>query len=143
VSLLAIEPLIVARLAERVPGARAMTAEDVAELEDKELPAPSLHVIYAGLRVRETSPTGMQALTEQTWLVVAVIKQAGDRGAAERQQRVKPWVDGALAALMGWRPAQNMRPLRLVSSPGPRWRAPYYYFPLAFAADVPVQGDKP
>lgn len=91
----------------------------------------------------EVTPTGREARVEQQWVVVSVIKHPGLKAPAEGRQRIKPLVDGVLAALMGWRPALNMKPLRLASGPAPRWRNPYYYFPLAFAADVPVQGDKP
>lgn len=143
-SLLAAEPLIVERLRTLVPEAKVLCAEDLDGIEESDQPTPALHVVYSGFRVTETSGRGTAAMTNQTWLVVAVVKHAGqsNRAASEVKQRARPLVDAAVNALMGWRPALNITPLQLASGPAPRWRSPYYYFPLAFTASVPVEAAK-
>ena len=136
-----LDPAIVDRLREVLPpGTPVLTAEDLDGMEEAGQPAPAVHVIYDGYAVREQQRT--VALTNQRWLVVAVVKHSGSgaRAAAETKQRAAPLVLGVIDALLGWRP--DVRPgtpgLKLATPPRPARRAPYYYFPTLFTADVPV-----
>lgn len=145
VDFLGLEPLIIARLKASVPAARAvLAAEDLADVQERSQVAPALHVIYGGYRVTEASENGRTAATEQTWIVVVVVKGAGQRGdaAAALRASAAALVTPVLSALMGWRPAERMRPMKLANGPRPVFSSGFAYFPLTFTATVPVQVDK-
>lgn len=142
---LALEADIVARLRARCPAARAvLTAEDLADVQARSQTTPALHVIYGGYRVLEASDTGRNARTEQTWVVVVALRAATQRATAASAPRVRAGelVGELLAALMGWRPAANMRPLTLANGPRPVFRDGCAYLPFAFTAAVPVHVPK-
>jgi hypothetical protein len=123
-------------------GTHVLTADELDGIGEASQPVPAVHVIYSGFRVVETPPSGKSAVIDQDWLVVAVIKHAGDRAKAAREagERVEPLVNGVLGALMGWRhAATGMRPLALTTPPEPQQRWPFYYFPLTFSARVALQ----
>lgn len=145
IDFLGLEPLILARLKATVPAARSvLAAEDLADVEARSQTAPALHVIYGGYRVIEASENGRTASTEQTWIVVAVVKGASQRGDGPAALRASAaeLVGPALTALMGWRPIDRMRPLKLANGPRPVFSGGFAYFPLTFAAQVPVQVEK-
>lgn len=143
-SFLALEALIVERLQARMPTVRVLSGDDLAGIEESGQPVPAVHVVYDGFRVTQTNAQGKNAMTEQRWLAVVVVKHEGAaaKASAESKTRAAPHVDAVLSALMGWRP--NARPgtpgLALTTPPKPVRRHPFYYFPLAFTADVPVTG---
>jgi hypothetical protein len=146
-SFLALEPLLLARLQELLPAKlRVLTAEDLAGIEEAQLPDRSVHVVYNGVRVIGGNASGSQAETEQSWLVVVCVKHSGTaaKASAEAKARVAPLVNTCLRALMGWRPigGPGTPGLKLATPPKPASRPPYYYFPLAFSAMVPVVRDQ-
>lgn len=127
-----------------MPTMRVLSADDLAGITEANQPTPAVHVIYDGFRVTQTNAQGKNAMTEQRWLAVVVVKHEGAtaKAAAESKIRAAPHVDAVLSALMGWWP--NARPgtpgLALATPPKPVRRHPFYYFPLAFTADVSVKG---
>lgn len=150
-SFLALEALIVERLQARMPHVRVLSGDDLADITEANQPVPAVHVVYDGMRVTQTNAQGKNAMTEQRWLAVVVVKHDGAaaKAAAESKIRAAPFVDAVLKELMGWRPDQRTaKPgapgtpgLKLATPPKPVRRKPFYYFPLAFTADVPVSGD--
>lgn len=147
-SFLALEALIVERLQARLPNMRVLSGDDLAGIEEAGQPVPAVHVVYDGYRVTQTNAQGRNAMTEQRWLAVVVVKHEGAaaKASAESKTRAAPYVDAVLKALMGWRPsakpgAPGTPGLALDTPPKPVRRHPFYYFPLAFTADVPVSGD--
>ncbi len=145
IDFLGLEPLVIERLKAMVPAARAvLAAEDLADVQERSQVTPALHVIYGGYRITESADNGRGAITEQTWIVVAVVKGASQRadGPAALRASAAALVGPVLAALMGWRPAERMRPMKLANGPRPVFSGGFAYFPLTFAAQVPVQVDK-
>lgn len=145
IDFLGLEPLIIERLKATVPAARTvLAAEDLADVQERSQVAPALHVIYGGYRVIEASENGRAASTEQSWIVVAVVKGASQRsdGPAALRASAAELVGPVLSALMGWRPVDRMRPLKLANGPRPAFSGGFAYFPLTFAAQVPVQVEK-
>ena len=146
-SFLDFETMLMARLEARLPaGTRVLCAEDLASIEEASQPVPAVHVIYNGYRPAQSSPNGARAIVEQGWLVVVVVKHSGaaPKAAAEVKSRAAPLVDAVLAALMGWHPSGRTGApgLRLATPPKPRFRNPFYYFPLAFTAEVAVEAPR-
>lgn len=146
-SFLDFETSLMARLEGLLPaGMRVLCAEDLASLEEASQPTPAVHVIYNGYRPTQSSNTGARAIVEQGWLVVVVVKHAGAaaKAAAEVKGRAAPLVDAVLAALMGWHPSGRAGApgLRLATPPKPVFRSPFYYFPLAFTAEVAVEAPR-
>lgn len=145
IDFLGLEPLVIERLKALVPNARAvLAAEDLADVQERSQTTPALHVIYGGYRIVEAAENGRGAITEQTWIVVVVVKGAGQGGNAPAAVRASAasLVGAVLSALMGWRPAERMRPLKLTNGPRPVFSGGFAYFPLTFAALVPVQVEK-
>lgn len=142
---LALEALILERLRTLCPTARAvLPVEALADVEERSQVAPALHVVFGGFRVASATDNGRSAVTEQRWLVVAVSRCSAQRSAAPADSRARSGVlvREALAAMMGWRPAPGMRPLKLASPPNPIFKNGMSYIPLAFTADVPVHAPK-
>ena len=129
---------IVEVLKRALPGVSVLVAEDLDGVEESAQPVPAVHVVYLPFRVRESSLSGRTSQIDQQWMVVCVVKHDGDKRKAAREAgtRVEPMVNGVLSALMGWRHASGMRPLVLTSPPAPKWRRPFYYFPLTFSASA-------
>lgn len=142
-SFFAVRAALVDTLRAALPaGTRVLTADDLDGVDEAKQPTPAVHVIYSGFRVLETTRAGRTAIIEQDWLVVAVVKHAGDRAkaCAEAGERVEPLVQAILDTLMGWRhDSTRMQPLTLAAPPAPVARYPFYYFPLAFSATVALE----
>lgn len=142
-SFFAVRAALVDTLRAALPAhVRVLTADDLDGVDEAKQPTPAVHVIYSGFRVVETARLGRTALIEQDWLVVAVVKHAGDRAkaTAESGERVEPLIQTILDTLMGWRhDSTRMQPLTLATPPAPVARYPFYYFPIAFSATVALE----
>lgn len=141
---LAAEPLIVARLIEACPSARAvLTARDVAEVMESSQVSPALQVYHDGWSIEEVIGMGDTSRVLEHWLVVAVVRHArqGGEAAAALREAAAPLVAEAYAALAGWRPSSELGWLRPVDPPRPVFSKSHGYFPLAFTTRFTVSGD--
>lgn len=140
-NLLALEPLLVARLAERLadlsPKVHVLSAVDLAAVTEATQVTPAVHVIYHGHRVLESRSDGSSSRVAQTWLAVVATRnvRALNTGEAARADA------GVIAlrvcrALMGHKPAPASKPLSLVNGPGAGFGAGFQYLPLAFEAEL-------
>lgn len=129
---LAVEPLIVARLAARVPvpGLKILAAPDLAGLQARSQPVPAVHVVFGGFGQLE-SAHGVLEVAE-TWYTVVVVRnvRAAHQGADTRAD-AGPILDAVFAAMSGWRPEgyQSAKPLL---PPAGGYEDGYGYFPLAW-----------
>lgn len=142
---LALEPLLIVRLRSRIPAARAvLSAADLADVRQATQVTPALHVLYGGYRPVEAAGRGAVVRLVQTWYVVAVVRNVAQGDAAQRvREDACALLDPVLAALIGWAPEHggaHIGPLQLVAAPAPLIEAGYGYFPLAFTAELHLQG---
>ena len=138
-----LDPRIVARLKAMLPDIQVLDAADLDDVTEESQPAPAVHVIYDGFSVVQTASRGKAAIFQLRWLVVVCVKHAGSgqKAAREAKTRAAKLVAQANDALMGFAPdSQPATPgLGPGTPPKPQRRSPFYYFPLLFTANVPVQ----
>lgn len=142
---LALEPLLVARLAEQLadmnPKVHVLTAVDLSAVTEATQVTPAIHVIYQGHRITESASMGRMARVEQTWLAVVATRNmrqlaTGDAARADAGRIVTR----TYQALMGFKPAPASKPLRLVDGPHGGFSAGFQYLPLAFVAELVLGG---
>lgn len=138
---LALEPLLVARLAEQLadlsPKVHVLTAVDLAAVTESTQITPAIHVIYNGHRVTESDSTGRKVRVEQTWLAVVATRNVRKLATGEAARGDA----GRIAArvwqsLMGFKPVMLSKPLKLVNGPNGGFSAGFQYLPLAFVAEL-------
>ncbi len=138
----AVRDAIIDTLRAAMPGVEVLTADDLEGIDEAAQKTPAVHVVNGGFRVDEVNRSGRSAVIEQTWIVVCVVRHDGDKRKAVREAggRIDPHVQAVLNTLMGWRHASTgMLPLQIATPPAPRWRPPFYYFPLTFSAKVALE----
>jgi len=141
---LAAGPLIIARIADAVPGiVSVLPARDLASLTESTLQSPTVFVVYDGDRLADTAGRGQAQAVQQRWLVVLAIRNAkqGDGGAGMAAE-AGPLLVGLLKALQGWQPnSTDYRPLVRVAAPRPGYSPAFAYYPLAFESQIVTTGD--
>lgn len=147
-ALLSLSALLVSRLKQKCPsvGGKVFSTADLAGVEEASQIAPALHVILWDYAPVEVLPGG-DARWKETWLVVAVVKNAArsDRAGAQIEAG-EPVVAEVVAALSGWRGMTESGkrvgegPLKLIPGPRPLCTATHAYFPIALSATVVTSG---
>jgi hypothetical protein len=142
---LAAEPLIIARLAERVTDATTLTAADLQGVAEKAQVTPAIHVIYAGDVVPGGAAVdeGNYHLIRQQWMTVIAVRSArGQRSGSGARELAGPLITGAIKALASWRPVQGLGRLRRVPAPRPTFTpGGFAYFPLQWELDVMTEAE--
>lgn len=138
---LALEPLLVARLAEQLaditPKVHVLTAVDLAAVTQATQLTPAVQVIYKGHQLLESDSTGRKVRVEQTWLAVVATRNARKLATGEPARGDAGRIATRVCqALMGHKPAMLSKPLRLVNGPQGGFMDGYQYLPLAFAAEL-------
>jgi hypothetical protein len=130
---LAIEPLLVARISQRVivPGLKVITAADMAGIKENAQPVPAVHVIYDGCTMREEK--GLVEIVERWITAVAVRNLKSTRSGEDARQDAGQIMDAVFAALLGWQ-ADGVKPLLPADPPRASFNAGFGYFPLAWSA---------
>lgn len=143
-SLLALEPLLLARLREQLPpGVPVLPKASLDAQAEGLLRAPAVYVIYAGGEVAERRPDGRAVKLRQRWLcLVAVRNLAESTSGQPAREDAGTLADVVLTALMGWQPPGASAPLSLVELPDLGYVAGYQTLPLVFATEL-VRSVKP
>lgn len=140
---LAVEPLIIARLEERVSGLRNVSGwSDYASIEDAKMPTPCAYVLYLGDRPLDDAGRGAVQRVMQLWGVVIAVRnlRSAPTGAGVRDE-AGPYITAVIGALMGWRPSPTFRPMRrLAGGPPPSYGDLVGYFPLLFGTELQTTG---
>ena len=144
-SWLALEPLLVARLVERldevVPAANILTAPEIAAVTEQQQVSPAVYVIYRGSRVNQVVPDGTICEIEQAWGTVVAVRNVKEirTGAAARAD-AGLILDQVFAALAGWRP-EGFRALRPIDPPASGYTKGFQYHPLEWTTRVQKRGN--
>lgn len=131
------ETAIVERLEEALEGqARIQTAQQLADVEERQQLTPAVHVIYSGYTpTREVGEGAVQEI-ETRWMIVVAVRSARRNGTTEKAD---PIFDGAIKALAGWKPGNGKRALKLAPAPAAEHRAGFSYYPLMFVSRETVR----
>lgn len=136
------EPHIVARLKALLPpGVHVLTAADLAATREESQPVPAVHVVWNGFRVLEAREDGRAARLDHEWLIVSAVRNVrGLKSGADARQEAGELASRAGAAVMGYRPPNTAKPMRLAPSPRAGYSpAGYLYLPLAFLVETVFQ----
>jgi hypothetical protein len=137
-SLLALEPILKARLSERLPSAvKILSAPDLDAVGAGSQPTPAVYVVYSGGAVTESRPDGRAVRIAQDWLILVAVRHVSqsDAGASARAE-AGDLADQVIAALMSWQPAGTSAPLRLSGLPNPGFVDGYQWVPLTFSTEI-------
>jgi hypothetical protein len=139
---LAAEALIIQRLQSQVPGMKALSAADLADVAEAKQTTPAFHVLYHGDRLVDAQGRGQAQAVAQRWMIVITVRTARDQGkGGAARNTAGPHLDAALKALSGWEPDQSHGALRRVAAPRPVYsKGGFAYFPLAFETVVETLG---
>lgn len=136
---LSLEPLLLARLQAAVaplrPAVHVLTAADLAGvLEEKQL-VPAVHVLFGGLSPKEA--VGPDTRVECTWqTVVAVRNVAAQRKGATQRADAGELLQAVYAALAGWKPAGQCKPLELTPGAASGYSAGFFYLTLTWRTEL-------
>lgn len=131
---------IVTRLAAQVPALRmvetmtTLTAEGIEQRIKTQ--APAAIVVYMGDRITPDPRAPRVTAGAQRWMVVLAVRnaRAGGNNAALADE-AGPLLPMIRAALAGWVPLDEGRPLRPASGMAPGFGVAFAYYPLAFELD--------
>ena len=138
---MALEPLLLARLAEQLadlsPKVHVLGAVDLDGVTEEKQLTPAVHVVYQSYHVAEASSSGRMARVEQTWLATVAVRNMKSPRTGTAARTDAGLIAGRVAlALMGFKPDMASKPLRLVDGPGAGFSAGFMYLPLAFATEL-------
>lgn len=128
-----------AALADALAGAKdSEIAQRVSALYPR---CPAAAVGYDGDLIQYDTDGGGHGLA-QRWLVVLVVRHAGDTAKNETvQAEAGPLILQVVQSLSGWRPSiSHLGELRHIAGPRPSYGPGIGLFPLAFLAPVHVPG---
>lgn len=138
------EPQLIARLQAKLdPSITVVSARDLVGVKEALQTAPAVQVYGGDYRLLQSAHAGQAAVVAQTWLCVAVVRNAATQktGSGARAD-AGAICDAVLAALLGWPltdPAD--RRLQLADAPAPMWTpGGFGYYPLAFTRRMTVNG---
>lgn len=136
--LLALEPLLIERLQERlaaaeIEGVTVRPLRTVAEIASRAVPTPALFVSYAGGEVLESRHDAQAVRTAERWLITAVVRNVANANDSAAALEAGPLAGAALNALMGWQPEGASQPLTLSALPAPGFGGGYLWVPLEFS----------
>jgi len=140
--LLTAEPLLVARLTEKLPGVAVLSAADLAGVTQARQVTPAVHVLWAGYRPGAMGGVDAeltQELTENWLIAVACRNLRSPKTGEHARSEAAPLVAAVIEALLGWQPTALHRALHLAAAPGPRFEAGFGTYPLLFTTRFFVQ----
>lgn len=143
-TLFALQPLLLARLADKLaglqPAVKVLTAADVDGVAENAQFTPAVHLIYQGYSVAENRSDGTQARITQQWLaVVATRSQKALRGGDVARSDAGAIAAQVCSALMGYKPSAASKPMRLANAPDAAYTAGFQYLPLGFEIEMTLQ----
>jgi hypothetical protein len=139
VNFTAIQNELVEAIGSIVPNAvKVLVSEDLAAVEERSQYTPSVHVVYSGYRIKNSTSNGKAVQIIYTFDVVACTRSA--RGAGQTTDAaIKAGELCELVAknLMGRSLASaRSNSLQLVQAPNPVYSAGFIYLPLSFEIEA-------
>ena len=120
---------------------KVLSAADLNGVSEERQYTPAVHLVYQSYRVNEPRYDGKATRIEQTWLaIVATTNKANLRTGKAARSDAGAIAQRVLKALMGFKPPEVTKPLRLADAPAAGFNGGFQYLPLAFTAEL-VQGN--
>ena len=139
---LAIQDLIVDRLAEEIEEATVSDWSDYASMEESRIPTPAIYVIYQGDLFGQSGGRGAVQRVDHMWGVVVVVRNVANRRGDQIRETAGPIMAKVIKALSGWTPSEeSFRPLERRQAKEPYYSAVVGYFPLMFSTGVITTGE--
>lgn len=140
-NLMALEPVLLTRLSEQLatlsPRVHVLVAADLEGVTEATQVTPAVHLVYQGYRVVEGNSSGRTVRLEQTWLATVATRNMKNLRTGEAARADAGQIASQVAqALMGFKPAQASKPLRLVDGPSAGFSKGFAYLPLAFVVEL-------
>lgn len=141
-SLLALEPQILARLTERLPAGTVVDSapalDELLDLQERPLGLSAVYVMYLGAQPLGESPAPRAALRllERWAVIVAYRDRAGIVSGAPARAGAGTLADAVLDALHGWQPTERTRPVQFSALLQPVYSAGLQLLPLAFTHET-------
>lgn len=127
---------IVDRIKAEVPALKAVHAVwDLASVEEQSQVTPAAFVLYDGEDPVDVAGNGKRVMESQRFIVVLALRNAKDvlTGLGVREDALA-LRSAILAALSGWQPTTQHRPLqRTKGAPRPLYTPGFAYLPTAYA----------
>lgn len=112
-NLLDAEPLIIARLAAKIPGVRVVSAATVAGVLDIAHLLPAVFVQPGGADALSEASKGAATVQNETWYAIAVVKNVPDTvNLTGTYQTAGELIGKIVQALAGWAPSSIYRAMR-------------------------------
>lgn len=119
-------------------------AASMQEIADWQPSSPAVWVVWDGDQIMDSAGRGQAQIVRQRWIVALIVRSAADAATGGGViEAAGPLLSKLIELLMGWLPASPVgaRPLERIEAPRPGYGAGYGYFPVAFVAAIPLQGD--
>jgi hypothetical protein len=134
-----LEPMLLARLqtalAGLVPAVHVLTAAELADVAEERQLVPAVHLLFGDLKPLEA--VGADTRVACTWLtVVAVRNVAAQRKGATQRANSAVLLQAVYAALAGWKPTGQSKPLELAPSAAGGHSNGFFYLPLTWRTEL-------
>lgn len=125
---------ILDRVKAQVPGLKAvLPAWDLASIEERSQVCPAAFVLLDHELPIDSADKGAKQMVAQRFLVVLSLRNAQDTlGGTGIRNEAGTLLRGIAAALSGWAPTPDHRPLKRIGGPRNLYTPGYAYLPLGF-----------
>lgn len=136
---LGLEPLIVARLKDRLPpNVSVLSMADTAEIDAAHQPAPAVGVFYNGYTANAERPVRATAPVAQTWVTYVVARNlARLADGTDAREDAGAIASAVIDALHGWRVGEGFGTLFLTNAPAADYANGLFYLPLGWSVQIP------
>lgn len=130
--------LLRARLAAQLPDIPVGMVDEMAQVvEDQDLRAAVLYVLWSGDNVADSLSHGPTTL-RQEWTVWVRVLNAGQTAGNARARDAGPLLARVHLAVAGWKPEGLHRPFTRANGPRPNYRPISGMYPLTFQINLPL-----
>lgn len=131
-------PLLEERLREQIAeGIPVEGVEVMAQIrDDSDHRALVMFVMWGGDRFGEA--VGTAQLAYQRWVVWVRARNASQADKDARNKAAGPLLSAITRAVVGWKPADCLRPFRRTNGPAPDYKPVSCLYPLAFEIQLPL-----
>lgn len=118
---------------------KILTAADLNGVAEEHQLTPAVHLVYQGYNITEPRHDSKAARIEQTWLtIVATTNKTNLKTGKAARSDAGHIAQRVIQALMGFKPLDVAKPLRLANAPAAGFNNGFQYLPLAFTAELVV-----
>lgn len=136
---LALEPLLIARLEERLDKKiRILSAADLEQVASNQQPTPSVAVLYSGYSLSANVSAGQRGAmsVHQRWLCVVCARNVTSLSGAQARFCAGAIIAAVIDALQGWRAGDGFGPMTLGDGANAEFSNGLFYLPLGWTVPI-------